>query len=294
MVSGQAWAGQRPRAAVRAVQALLAQAGCPDADFDARQLVRLAVGQDPRLLDTPLTAAQAETLAALADRRAAREPLQYLLGRWPFFDFELAVGPGVLCPRADTETVIEALRARPDLPADAPLQALDLCAGTGALGLACKRFWPQARVTCVEKSPEALVYLRHNAAHALPGASVTAAQGDLFTWHETLAPGALDVILCNPPYLTGAEMAALQPEVAREPAMALDGGADGLDFYRCLAEHYQRALRPGGYLAVEIGWQQAQAVQALLAAAGWQEIACHRDLNGQPRCVLARAAAPAR
>ena len=94
----------------RALRQRLEAAGCPDADFDARQLVRLAVGQDPRLLDTPLTAAQAETLAALADRRAAREPLQYLLGRWPFFDFELAVGPGVLCPRADTDTVIAALR----------------------------------------------------------------------------------------------------------------------------------------------------------------------------------------
>ena len=101
-------AGMLPRAAVREVEARLRAAGCPDADFDAAELFRLAVGGDARLADAPLGAEQAERLEALTARRAAREPLQYLCGSWPFLDFELAVGPGVLCPRADTEVVAEA------------------------------------------------------------------------------------------------------------------------------------------------------------------------------------------
>ncbi len=101
-------AGMMPRAALREVEHRLAAAGCPDADFDAGELFRLVVEQDVRLASEPLTAAQAERLEALTVRREQREPLQYLCGRWPFLDFELAVGPGVLCPRADTEVVAEA------------------------------------------------------------------------------------------------------------------------------------------------------------------------------------------
>lgn len=101
-------AGMLPRAAVREVEARLCAAGCPDADFDAAELFRLAAGGDVRLADAPLSAEQAERLESLTARRAAREPLQYLCGSWPFLDFELAVGPGVLCPRADTEVVAEA------------------------------------------------------------------------------------------------------------------------------------------------------------------------------------------
>lgn len=100
--------GMLPRAAVREVEERLTAAGCPDADFDARELFRLATGRDARLTDRPLDADEAARLEALTLRRAAREPLQYLCGSWPFLDFELAVGPGVLCPRADTEVVAEA------------------------------------------------------------------------------------------------------------------------------------------------------------------------------------------
>ena len=127
-------AGMLPRAAVREVEARLRAAGCPDADFDAAELFRLAAGGDVRLADAPLGAEQAERLEALTARRAAREPLQYLCGSWPFLDFELAVGPGVLCPRADTEVVAEAA-AQMLAGVQAP-KVLDLCAGTGCLGLA--------------------------------------------------------------------------------------------------------------------------------------------------------------
>ncbi len=282
-------AGMMPRAALREVEHRLAAAGCPDADFDAGELFRLVVEQDVRLASEPLTAAQAERLEALTVRREQREPLQYLCGRWPFLDFELAVGPGVLCPRADTEVVAEAA-AQTLVGVKAP-RVLDLCAGTGCLGLGVKRFCPDARVTCVEKSPEAFRYLEQNVRSALPGAvpAAQAVQGDLFTYWKTLPEGELDLIVSNPPYLTAEEMQHLQPEVAQEPAMALEAGEDGLVFYRGLAAlHYRQALRPGGVLVLEIGWQQRQAVMELLAGNGWADIECRKDYGGNDRCILAR------
>lgn len=283
-------AGMQPREALREVEARLTAAGCPDADFDAGELFRLVTGQDARLADRPLTAEQAAKLEALTARRATREPLQYLCGSWPFLDFELAVGPGVLCPRADTEVVAEAA-AQMLAGVQAP-KVLDLCAGTGCLGLGVKRFCPEADVTCVEKSPEAFRYLKKNAVSALKQGTARAVEGDLFTYWQGLPEGELDLIVSNPPYLTVAEMQQLQPEVAREPAMALEAGEDGLVFYRALAEHYQNALRPGGALALEIGWQQREAVTALLAANGWVDIACRKDYGGNDRCILARRSYP--
>ena len=283
-------AGMQPREALREVEARLTAAGCPDADFDAGELFRLVTGQDSRLADRPLTAEQAAKLEALTARRATREPLQYLCGSWPFLDFELAVGPGVLCPRADTEVVAEAA-AQMLAGVQAP-KVLDLCAGTGCLGLGDKRFCPEADVTCVEKSPEAFRYLKKNAVSALKQGTARAVEGDLFNYWQGLPEGELDLIVSNPPYLTAAEMQQLQPEVAREPAMALEAGEDGLVFYRALAEHYQNALRPGGALALEIGWQQREAVTALLAANGWVDIACRKDYGGNDRCILARRSYP--
>ena len=310
MVTG----GLTPRAAVALVQQRLAAAGCPDADFDARELFRLATGRDPRLSERVLTEEQAARLETLCQRRESREPLQYLCGRWPFLDFELAVGPGVLCPRADTEVVAEA--AAQTLAGCAAPKVLDLCAGTGCLGLGIKRLCPTASVTCVEKSPEALHYLVCNvrtALRSLPQGSTEdvleedeptlgsgllgiaalppaaqAVEGDLFDYWRGLPEGGLDLIVSNPPYLTASEMENLQPEVAKEPAMALAAGEDGLDFYRALARHYQTPLRPGGTLALEIGWQQREAVCALLQAEGWTQIRCIQDLGGNDRCILAQ------
>ena len=275
-------AGMLPRAAVREVEARLRAAGCPDADFDAAELFRLAAGGDVRLADAPLGAEQAERLEALTARRAAREPLQYLCGSWPFLDFELAVGPGVLCPRADTEVVAEAaagMLAVTVLDPQPGERVLDLCAGTGCLGLGVKRFCPAAQVTSLEKSPAAYRYLEQNA-HLSPVLTITPVQGDLFTYWQTLPEGQLDLIVSNPPYLTAAEMGELQPEVAQEPAMALEAGEDGLVFYRALAQHYKNALCPG--------FQQRKAVTALLAANGWTDIVCRKDFGGNDRCVMAR------
>ena len=279
--------GLAPRAAVRAVAAELEAAGCPDAGYDAAVLYTLATGRDARLDRDPLTADSARCLAELTRRRAGREPLQYIAGEWDFLDFTLKVGPGVLCPRPDTEVVCESavdlLRAM-DTPAP---RVLDLCAGTGCLGLGVKRFVPGARVTCVEKSPEAFAYLKNNAVSALAdrGLTVEAVLGDAMDYAAALPADSVDLVVSNPPYLTAAEMTVLQPETAREPAMALDGGDDGLAFYRALAKSCRRCIRPGGWLVFEIGWQQQAAVEAIGAAAGWRNIGAHRDYGGNPRAV---------
>ena len=215
-------------------------AGVPDARFDAVQLYKFVTGRDPRLDNGP-TPDEASSLRVLGERRAAREPLQYLLGEWDFMDFTLKVGRGVLCPRADSEVVCEAaIELLKD--AEAPV-VYDLCAGTGCLGLGIARHLPGAAVTCVEKSADAWPYLTANVA----GTGVQAVQGDILTYYNGLPSGGADLIISNPPYLTAEEMAHLMPETAREPAMALDGGADGLDFYRLLTAHYRDALRPGGW-----------------------------------------------
>ncbi len=281
-------AGLPLRQARARLTGFLRDAGCPDPSFDASWLLHYVTGRDPRLDDTPLSETEAAKLKDLARQRAERVPLQYLAGRWPFLDMELAVGPGVLIPRADTEVVCEAAAARVrDLPAP---RVLDLCAGTGALGLGVRSLVPAARVTLLEKSPEAFAYLQRNCAEqaaARPGPAPVPVQGDIFTWQDTLPAGQLDLIVSNPPYLTGEEMDALQPEVTFEPAMALAAGADGLDFYRHIAAAYREPLCAGGWLVLEIGWQQEQAVRGLLAAQGWTNIGSGRDYGGNPRVVWA-------
>lgn len=266
-------------AAFQKLCAKLAAAGVPDARFDAAELYRLATGRDPRLDDGP-SAAEAARLSALAERRAAREPLQYILGEWDFMDFTLKVGPGVLCPRADSEIVCESALAL--LQGRERPVVYDLCAGTGCLGLGIARHSPGALVTCVEKSPEAWHYLTANTAQT----GVRTVQADVFTYYKTLPAEGADLIISNPPYLTGAEMRALMPETAQEPAMALDGGADGLDFYRLLTEKYRDAVRPGGWLVLEIGYAQGPAVLALGAACGWVNTSCRKDYGGNDRAVL--------
>lgn len=266
-------------AAFQKLCAKLTAAGVPDARFDAAELYRLATGRDPRLDDGP-SAAEEARLSALAERRAAREPLQYILGEWDFMDFTLKVGPGVLCPRADSEIVCESALAL--LQGRERPVVYDLCAGTGCLGLGIARHSPGALVTCVEKSPEAWHYLTANTAQT----GVRTVQADVFTYYKTLPAEGADLIISNPPYLTGAEMRALMPETAQEPAMALDGGADGLDFYRLLTEKYRDAVRPGGWLVLEIGYAQGPAVLALGAACGWVNTSCRKDYGGNDRAVL--------
>ena len=280
-----------PRMAAGMVAGMLQASGCPDPDFDAVELTRLVTGQDPRLSETPLTEEQAARLARLAALRFERRPLQYIEGKWGFLDFEVQVGEGVLIPRQDSEAIC--LKAIDLLKGQAAPAVLDLCAESGCLGLAVKSRCPAARVTAVEKSAEALPWLQKNAAEALPGfdaahPALNVQQGDVFQWNKGQAEGQFDLILANPPYLTAEEMRTLQPEVEFEPAMALDGGEDGLDFYRHIAKAYRPLTKPGGWLVMEFGWQQWEPVKALLEAAGWQDVQRILDAEGRDRGAAAR------
>ena len=222
------------------------------ARFDARQLLLGLAKRDAGwLLSHGEDLADEELIAAVRDgagRLAAGEPLQYILGSWDFYGLRFAVGPGVLIPRADTETVVEAALARLS-GVERPV-IWDLCSGSGVIALALWHSRPDAVVTAVELSEEALPYLRKNAA-ALSGGAVRVVAADVLA--PLPAMRDCDLIVSNPPYITDADMAALPPEVRREPEMALRGGADGLRFYRALTKSAFSALRPGGWLLFEIG-----------------------------------------
>lgn len=274
--------GLLPWAAALELRRALRQGGCPDWEFEGPFLVELVTGRQPRFDETPLDQAQAHRLEGLLQKRLARVPLQYLSGKWDFLNVTLKVGEGVLCPRSDTELLCqEGASLLEGCPSP---RVLDLCAGTGCVGIGIKSLVPAARVTCLEKSPAALPYLGENCS----AYGVDWEEGDLFGYEAKVPSGSLDLITANPPYLTGAEMASLQPEVAHEPAMALDGGEDGLTFYRYLAARYQPCLKPGGWMALEIGWEQGPAVSALLEKAGWTRVRVCRDLEDRDRVVLAR------
>lgn len=251
-----------------------------DARFDSLCLAQLAFDLSATELRVYADReVRPEAYFALVDRRAAGEPLQYILGRWEFYGLAFAVGPGVLIPRPETELLVDLAR---DFLAGRP-QALvyDLCAGSGCVGLSVAHHCRGAQVHLLELSPKALVYLTKNAA-AYPNAAVH--NDDILQPRETYSP--CDLILSNPPYVAAAELPGLSREVLQEPAMALDGGADGLRFYRGLAALWFAKLRPGGLLAMECGEGQAEDIVRLFPG---RETRILQDFNGISRVVTVKA-----
>lgn len=216
--------------------------------------------------------------AALVDRRVSGEPIAYIIGHRAFWTIELEVGPGVLVPRPDSETLIEAAVAH--FGRRGPRRVLDLGTGPGTLLLAVLAEWPDARGLGVDASPPALDYAGRNACTLGLADRARFRLGD---WAEGVA-GPFDLVLCNPPYVeSGARLAR---DVAdHEPAEALFAGPDGLDDYRRIAPALPRLIAPGGLAAIEIGHDQFAAVAALLAAEGLSA-SLRRDLAGRDRCVL--------
>lgn len=233
--------------------------------------------------DTPDKAAEDRLLAAAAEREA-RRPLQYILGEWEFMGLTLSVGEGVLVPREDTGILIEAAAERlKGIPS--PI-GLDLCAGTGAVALGLCNIVGSAAVTCVELSPLAMPYLKKNIA-AHPQFNVRAVYGDVLSSDSVKNfVGEYDFIVSNPPYISADELKTLQAEVRQEPQMALDGGDDGLVFYRAIAEQWLPLIKPGGVLAVEIGEDQGSAVCEIFNNAGLCNVSLLKDWAGLDRCVI--------
>lgn len=249
------------REALRLAAARLEQAGVPDADVDAAYLLASVLKEDTLAMringHRELAAPQQAAFDALCDRRAAREPLQYILGETEFMGLTFHVEPGVLIPRADTEILVEKALAWMKPGA----RVLDIGTGSGAIAVSLAKLGRQAQVTAVDVSDRALEIARRNAERN--GAAVEFVKSDCFS---ALKGRKYDMIVSNPPYISEDEMRGLMPEVTREPELALFGGADGLDFYRRISREAPEYLNEGGCLLFEIGWLQKDAVSALVKA----------------------------
>lgn len=231
--------------------------------------------------DRLLTAAERTALDGLIARRCAREPVSRIVGRREFWSMDFVLSPATLDPRPDSETVVEAALASIG-DRRAPLLLADLGTGTGCLLLALLSELPAARGVGVDRSALAADTARANATRLGLAERAGFVVGD---WSAALA-GGFDLVVSNPPYLATAEMADLAPEVGRfDPALALDGGGDGLAAYRAIAADLDRLLAPGGRVVLEVGQGQAPAVSALLDGAGLSGIAVRPDLAGIERAV---------
>lgn len=218
-------------------------------------------------------------LISMAQKRAGHLPLQYILGKWSFMGFEFKVGEGVLIPRDDTEVLVGLCLDY--LKASEGKTALDLCAGSGAISVALDKL-ANADVTAVELSDKAYNFLLEN----IKGTNIKPHKGDIFECYRDFEAKSFDLIASNPPYIKTDEINTLQAEVGYEPKTALDGGADGLDFYRAIARRWTPLLKSGGAMAFELGEGQAEYVGGLMADHGYINIKTAKDLGGTDRAII--------
>ena len=270
----------------------LKAAGVEQAQLEARELLCRASGKtrEDLLRDLPLYAPDGVTarFQGLMARRMAGEPVAYLIGEWEFYGLTLDVCRDVLIPRPDTETLVErGILFLRDLPEGA--RVLDLCAGSGCVGLAIADNCPGAHVILAEWSDDALRICRQNILRCALSQQASAAQVDALEPPPRLLRN-FDLILCNPPYIPTLEVAHLDPSVRDyEPRLALDGGEDGLKFYRAVAKKWKCALAPGGKLIFEVGYNQAPAVKRILGQNGYQDIRTTLDSGMHWRVVSGSA-----
>ena len=272
-------------------RALLQTEDAQDAGVLARMLVCQASGKSQAefLADRDLYASEkivAEVESNL-QRLLNQEPIAYILGQWEFYGLPLHVTPDVLIPRDDTCAVAD-LAIHQALFLEKDPRILDLCCGSGCIGLAVASRVKDAKVTLADISPKALSVAKENVAlNKLSGRVRCVAADALKPAFPFL--GKYDMIVSNPPYITGAEMKELPKSVAEyEPHLALYGGEDGLDFYRSIAKNFAPALKPGGYLAFEFGETQGDAVCAILEENGYTILERKKDFNDRERAVLAQ------
>ena len=263
----------------------LAAAGVDSARTDARILLAHAMGvtrEDLIAATRQPVDEEAALFESFVTRRATREPVAYIRGSREFWSLEFKVGPGVLVPRPETETLIEqALAAFPD--PSAALSIADLGTGSGALLVAALKKFPNARGTGFERSPEAFAYAEANLAH-----HGLTARGRIAAADWSAADGPFDLILSNPPYIPSTDIEYLDPDVRMfEPRAALDGGTDGLGAYRGLAGLLPRLLKPGGMALLELGLGQAEQVEPLFL--GLTVVRVAPDLAGISRVLVLQA-----
>lgn len=287
--------------ALREGSRCLRDIGLPSASLEVALLLGMATGLDRLGLHTrtatPLTPEQASAFLALMERRAKREPLQYITGHQEFMGLDFTVSPAVLIPRADTEMLVEAIldaeeeRGSSGHEAGEKVWLADIGTGSGAIAITLASYLPYLHVLAVDLSEEALAIARRNAEAHDVADRITFIQGD------GLAPlephrAKLRYLVSNPPYILDEEVLALEPEVRDwEPRMALTPGSDSLHWYRIFAAQGASYLQPDGMLAMEVGMGQSQDVAALLAESGhWQPAEIRSDLGGIERVVYATRA----
>ena len=288
-MTGQLGGADEPLDALlrRCGECIAAGRGCDRAEalFEARLLAGFVTGLDTTALmlqgDRPVKTGQGETLERLCRRRAAGEPVAYLVGERGFWQYRFHTAPGVLIPRPDTEILVESALER--LREGSMRRVLDLGTGSGAIALSLAAERPDLDVYAVDRSEQAVGLAARNGAFlAEQGASVRLGlwQGD---WLSAVAPASIDLIVSNPPYIAADDPHLAEGDLRHEPAEALVADEHGLADYRRIIAAAARVLRPGGALLLEHGYQQAESVAELLRAAGFEAIETRRDVAGHPR-----------
>lgn len=264
----------------------LEKAGIADCVFEAKQIIKFVTGFNNNQILTncqqPLTEYQKNYLTVILHQREIRYPLQYIFGEWEFYGRPFKVGVGVLVPRADTEILVE--KCIELLKGIENAKILDLCTGSGCIGITLAKELKNSQVKMVEKYKEAKSYAEQNI--LLNKAENTELiMGDIFL--GTASDQKYDLIVSNPPYVTKQEMNEISPETKLEPETALFGGEDGLEFYKAIIKNYKNSLNKNGIMAFEVGFKQSEKVAELLKENGFRDITVTKDLNNIGRVVTA-------
>ena len=216
-------------------------------------------------------------------KRSEGYPLQYIIGKWSFMGNDFCVGEGVLIPRDDTEVAVnECLNAVKNIRR---AKIIDLCSGSGAIAVTLAKLLPDAEIVALELEDKAFCFLEKNI-QLNKAVNVKAVKGDIFRSFSDFEDKSFDAVISNPPYIKTDEIKTLQKEVGYEPVSALDGGADGLDFYRCIAENWLSKLKSGGSITLETGEEQADDVTRLLSEKGISDIRTVKDIQGLDRVIF--------
>ncbi len=260
-----------------------------DAMFECRQLLAHAIKPTELLhtADILIESACEELYLSYLNMRAEHQPLQYILGEWEFYAITLKVGKGVLIPRPETEIIVDLSLAHIKKNAIDTPAVLDLCSGTGCIPIAIAKNCKNAHCTGIELYDDAYSYFTSNV-ELTKLTNVSAIQGDVSTLPDEVCGKSYDIITSNPPYIELDELITLQAEVWNEPATALDGGSDGLDFYRIIPKQAYELLKTGGLLLLEIGEKQGKSVSELVKSAGFTDVTVIKDYSWHDRIVSAR------
>ena len=269
----------------------LREHGIEGYNLEARLLVATAAGKTTQelLRDLSLYTSpeMADKVAALTERRISGEPVAYITGAWEFYGLPMYITSDVLIPRMDTELLVDAAK---ELLNGRKMDArvLDLCCGSGCIACAIGHEMPAARIVAVDLSAKALEVARRNVAVNRLSSRVICMQADA-TASPPMSMGQFDMIVSNPPYVRSADMKKLDRSVRDfEPSWALDGGKDGLKFYKSIIKYWKSVLRPGGYLLFEVGEGQAESVKEMLLTGGFRSVGSKFDTIGVERVVIGK------